>query len=53
MGDWDAVMAVVARCMAALGKDSDRIYAPLKVDYRKGKTGRIKTKVAALKRHMA
>jgi len=51
-GDWSAVMTVVSRCMAALQEDCDRIYSTIKVDYRKGASGRIKGKVASLERQM-
>ena len=51
-GEWEAVLAVVSRCMAELQKDSDRIYATLKVDYRKGVEGRLNGKLASLARHL-
>lgn len=47
-GEWTAVMAVVSQCMASLQQDCDRIYCTVKVDYRKGASGRIQTKVDAL-----
>jgi uncharacterized protein (TIGR00106 family) len=47
-GEWGAVMAVVERCMTVLQEDCDRIYATIKVDYRKGPSGRIEQKVAAV-----
>ena len=49
-GEWSAVMAVVDRCMAGLQQDCDRIYATIKVDYRRGTAGRIKKKVATIDR---
>jgi uncharacterized protein (TIGR00106 family) len=51
-GEWTAVMDVVTRCMEALQEDCDRIYATLKVDYRRGGSGRLASKVAALKHHL-
>ena len=51
-GDWPDLVAVVNRCMAALQEDCDRVYATIKVDYRKGSDGRIRKKVASLERHM-
>ena len=50
-GDWDTVMEEVTRCMKVMQEDCDRVYATVKVDYRKGANGRIASKVAALKRH--
>ncbi len=51
-GEWSAVMTVVDQCMTALQKDSDRIYCTIKVDYRRGQTGRMKQKVASLEYQM-
>jgi uncharacterized protein (TIGR00106 family) len=44
-GEWDEVFAVVRRCYEVLRPDCDRISCTLKVDYRKGHTGRIRSKV--------
>ena len=51
-GDYETVMTVVARCLAALQEDCDRIYATIRVDYRKGIDGRLEGKLAALRRHL-
>ena len=47
-GDWDQVMGVVNSCFKELKKDCDRVYMALKVDYRKGSSGRLKTKVKSV-----
>jgi uncharacterized protein (TIGR00106 family) len=47
-GDYDQVMALVKTCFDELQKKSQRISMSLKLDYRKGKAGRIKTKVRAV-----
>ena len=49
-GEWDEVMAVVTRCFERMRQDSDRIAVNLKVDYRAGKSGRLESKVATVKR---
>jgi uncharacterized protein (TIGR00106 family) len=44
-GELDEVLAVVRRCFAALEKDCDRISCSVKIDYRKGPGGRLRSKV--------
>ena len=44
-GDWDEVMGVVNRCFEELKKDCSRVYMNIKADYRKGVSGRIKSKI--------
>jgi uncharacterized protein (TIGR00106 family) len=44
-GDWDQVFGVVTRCFEALRPDCDRVSCTIKVDYRKGPAGRLKSKV--------
>jgi uncharacterized protein (TIGR00106 family) len=47
-GEWQEVMALVDRCFQELQKDSGRVYLALKADYRKGPSGRLKSKVASI-----
>ena len=47
-GEWDDVMRVVTDCFAAMKSDCDRISAQIKIDYRAGPSGRMKTKVEAI-----
>lgn len=49
-GEWDEVMAVVCRCFERMQQDCDRIAVNLKVDYRKGRSGRLDSKVATVRR---
>jgi len=44
-GEWDEVMGVVTQCFERMQDDCDRIAVSLKVDYRKGKAGRLESKV--------
>jgi uncharacterized protein YqgV (UPF0045/DUF77 family) len=44
-GEWDQVFGVVTRCFEALRPDCDRVSCTIKVDYRKGPAGRLKSKV--------
>ncbi len=43
-GDWDRVMSVVSACFKALEPDCTRIGMNLKVDYRAGPAGRMRSK---------
>jgi uncharacterized protein (TIGR00106 family) len=47
-GEWEDVMGVVSRCFEKMKKDSSRIYMTLKVDYRRGVSGRLAGKVRSL-----
>lgn len=47
-GEWEQVMGVVDRCFKVLDKEFNRIAVSLKVDYRKGPKGRLKSKTAAV-----
>ena len=47
-GEWDEVMGVVSRCFEEINKDCDRVYATVSADYRKGKSGRIESKVKSV-----
>ena len=51
-GNWNEVFAVVTRCFAATRKDCNRISVAIKVDYRKGKRGRLTAKVASVERKL-
>ena len=47
-GEWDQVMAVVTACFEAMSSDCERIGTHIKLDYRAGPGGRIKSKVASV-----
>jgi uncharacterized protein (TIGR00106 family) len=47
-GKWDEVTALVGRCLDALKQDCDRVYMTIKVDYRKGPSGRMGAKIQSI-----
>ena len=51
-GEWQEVMALVDRCFQELLKDCNRISLALKADYRKGPSGRLKSKVESVKKKL-
>jgi uncharacterized protein (TIGR00106 family) len=44
-GEWAAVMAVIQQCYEELAKDSNRIACTVKMDWRRGRSGRLESKV--------
>jgi len=44
-GEYDEVMALVGKCFEALREDSERISITMKIDYRKGDSSRLKSKI--------
>ena len=51
-GEWDDVFHVVRRCYERMKRDCARISCTIKVDYRKGHSGRLSSKVASVERHL-
>ncbi len=51
-GEWDDVMDVVRKCYERMRKDCNRISCTMKVDYRKGKNGRLSGKVASVEKRL-
>ena len=51
-GEWAEVMAVVGACFEAMKTDCDRIGAHIKVDYRAGPGGRLKSKVESVQQKL-
>jgi len=51
-GEWDEVFSLVRKCFERMKKDCDRISTVIKVDYRKGKKGRITAKVESLEKRL-
>jgi uncharacterized protein (TIGR00106 family) len=51
-GEWDEVFAVVRKCYERMRKDCPRLALTLKVDYRRGARGRLKSKVASVERRV-
>jgi uncharacterized protein (TIGR00106 family) len=51
-GEYDAVMAVIRQCHEALMADCDRIMCTVKMDWRRGRSGRIDGKVESVQKHL-
>jgi uncharacterized protein (TIGR00106 family) len=51
-GDWDDVFTVVRQCFDRMRKDCNRISCTIKVDYRKGHSGRLSGKVSSVEKHL-
>jgi uncharacterized protein (TIGR00106 family) len=51
-GEWDDVMRVVTRCFQRMKRDCRRISCSIKIDYRKGHSGRLSSKVASVERRL-
>lgn len=51
-GEWDQVFGVVRRCFQRMKKDCDRISVVIKVDYRKGRRGRLTSKMESVEKRL-
>ncbi len=51
-GEWDDVFRVVRQCYARMKRDCGRISCTIKVDYRKGHSGRLSGKVASVEQRL-
>jgi uncharacterized protein (TIGR00106 family) len=51
-GELDDVLAVMRRCIEQMAIHSDRITCAAKLDYRRGKSGRLKSKVASVEQKL-
>jgi uncharacterized protein (TIGR00106 family) len=51
-GEWDQVMGVVGACFVALQPDCSRIGMNLKMDYRAGPGGRLRSKTAKVEERL-
>ena len=47
-GEWDEVMAVVTACFERMRQDCGRISTSIRIDYRAGKSGRLKSKIDSI-----
>jgi uncharacterized protein (TIGR00106 family) len=47
-GELDQVLAVLQKCFDAMAADCDRITCAAKIDYRRGASGRLETKVTSV-----
>jgi uncharacterized protein (TIGR00106 family) len=51
-GEWPAVMAVIQQCYEELAKDSNRIACTVKMDWRRGQSGRLESKVQSVEQSL-
>jgi uncharacterized protein (TIGR00106 family) len=51
-GEWPEVIAVVTQCLEAMRADCDRVSTQIRVDYRAGPGGRLKSKVDSVQRKL-
>ncbi|GAB4296073.1 MAG: MTH1187 family thiamine-binding protein [Myxococcota bacterium] len=51
-GSWEECFAIVNKCFERMREDCNRINVIIKVDYRKGKSGRLSAKVESLEKHL-
>ena len=47
-GELDEVLAVLQQCVDAIAEDCDRVTCTAKLDYRRGHSGRLQSKVASV-----
>ena len=47
-GEWEEVMALVTACYKRMSQDCNRISTSMRIDYRAGKSGRLKSKIGAI-----
>ena len=50
--DWDTVMSVLKRGFTKMKQECSRISIVIKIDYREGKSGRLKSKVDSLEKKL-
>jgi uncharacterized protein (TIGR00106 family) len=51
-GPWDEVLGVVRACWERMRQDCDRISTVIKIDYRKGASGRLQSKVESVRKRL-
>ena len=51
-GEWDEVMGVVRQCLERMSEDCDRVTCAMKMDWRRGATGRLESKVASVEKQL-
>ncbi len=51
-GEFDQVMGVVKECFERMSRDCGRISTTIKIDYRKGKSGRLDSKIDSVKKRL-
>jgi uncharacterized protein (TIGR00106 family) len=51
-GELDKALQVVKQCFEAMAADCERIECSIKIDYRKGRSGRLASKVASVEQKL-
>ena len=51
-GEWDELQAVLKDCYDRMSEDCSRISVNIKMDARKGKSGRLEGKIASVEKHL-
>ena len=51
-GEYDEVMRVVKECFDLMSSDCVRVAVNLKIDYRKGKSGRLSSKIESVEKRL-
>lgn len=51
-GEWDEVLGVVRECFETMKADCSRISVAVKIDYRKGKSGRLTSKIESVEKKL-
>ena len=51
-GDWDEVFDVVRKCYETMSADCDRVTCSIKVDARKGQSGRLTSKITSIEKKL-
>lgn len=51
-GEWDEVMKVVTACFERMSQDCTRVSTSIRIDYRAGKDGRLKSKIEAIEQKL-
>tara|TARA_B100000686_G_scaffold355052_1_gene469445 strand:- start:7037 stop:7345 length:309 start_codon:yes stop_codon:yes gene_type:complete len=51
-GEFDDVMGIVKKCFDRMSEDCNRITCSVKIDYRKGKSGRLESKIASVENRL-
>jgi len=51
-GPLDEVLAIMRRCIEELASDNDRVTCSAKLDYRKGSSGRLRSKTASVEKKL-
>jgi uncharacterized protein (TIGR00106 family) len=51
-GTWEEVLDVLTQCFERMRSDCERISVAVKIDYRRGRTGRLETKIESVEKRV-